>query len=123
MRAVIWFTLLFVVAVVAATSLGSNDGLVSLYWDGWRMDVSLNLALLVLVGGCFALVTLIQAVTTLVGLPRRALEWRVARRDRSARRTQLAAELIRQASAQSRHVGVPRPEATLAALSTAAAGR
>ena len=84
MRAVIWFTLLFVVAVVAATSLGSNDGLVSLYWDGWRMDVSLNLALLVLVGGCFALVTLIQAVTTLVGLPRRALEWRVARRDRSA---------------------------------------
>ena len=84
MRAVIWFTLLFAVAVVAATSLGSNDGLVSLYWDGWRMDVSLNLALLVLVGGCFALVTLIQAVTALVGLPKRALEWRVARRDRSA---------------------------------------
>ena len=43
--------------------------------------------------------------------------------DRNARRTQLAAELIRQVSAQARHVGVPRPEATLAALSTAAAGR
>src|SRR5512143_1957204 len=84
MRAVIWFTLLFAVAVVAATTLGTNDGLVSVYWGGWRMDVSLNLALLVLVGGCFALVTLIQAVNALVGLPRRALEWRVARRDRSA---------------------------------------
>jgi HemY protein len=84
MRAVIWFTLLFAVAVVAATTLGTNDGLVSVYWAGWRMDVSLNLALLVLVGGCFALVTLIQAVNALVGLPRRALEWRVARRDRSA---------------------------------------
>ena len=84
MRAVIWFTLLFVVAVVAATTLGTNDGLVSFYWSGWRMDVSLNLFLLVLVGTCFALVTVIQAITALVGLPRRALEWRVARRDRSA---------------------------------------
>jgi HemY protein len=56
----------------------------SLYWGGWRMDVSLNLFLLVMVGACFALVTLIQGVSALVGLPRRALEWRVARRDRSA---------------------------------------
>jgi len=84
MRAVIWFTLLFAVAVVAATTLGTNDGLVSFYWNGWRMDVSLNLFLLALVGACFALVTMIQAVNALVGLPRRALEWRVARRDRSA---------------------------------------
>jgi HemY protein len=84
MRTVIWFTLLFAVAVVAATTLGSNDGMVSFYWSGWRMDVSLNLFLLVLVGTCFALVTLIQAVNALVGLPRRALEWRVARRERSA---------------------------------------
>ena len=84
MRTVIWFTLLFAVAVVAATTLGSNDGMASLYWGGWRMDVSLNLFLLVMVGACFALVTLIQGVSALVGLPRRALEWRVARRDRSA---------------------------------------
>lgn len=84
MRAVIWFTLLFAVAVVAATTLGTNDGLVSVYWSGWRMDVSLNLALLVLVGSCFALVTVIQAVGALIGLPRRAHEWRIARRDRSA---------------------------------------
>jgi len=84
MRAVVWFTLLFAVAVVAATTLGSNDGLVSFYWSGWRMDVSLNLFLLVLVATCFMLVTLIQGVGTLTGLPRRAREWRVARRDRSA---------------------------------------
>jgi HemY protein len=84
MRAVIWFTLLFIAAVVAATTLGTNDGLVSFYWNGWRMDVSLNLFLLVLVGTCFALVTVIQTVSTLVGLPKRALQWRVARRDKSA---------------------------------------
>ena len=84
MRAVIWFTLLFIAAVVAATTLGTNDGIVSFYWNGWRMDVSLNLFLLALVGTCFALVTVIQAISTLVNLPRRALQWRVARRDKSA---------------------------------------
>jgi uroporphyrin-3 C-methyltransferase len=42
--------------------------------------------------------------------------------DRSAKRTVLASELIRQVVGQARHVGVPRPDDTLAAL-TAAAGR
>lgn len=84
MRAVVWFILLFVVAVVAATAFGANDGLVSLYWSGWRMDVSMNLFLLALIATCAALVTIFQAVNGLVGLPRRAHEWRVARRDRTA---------------------------------------
>lgn len=84
MRAVVWFILLFVVAVVAATTFGANDGLVSLYWSGWRMDVSMNLFLLALLATCLALVTIFNAVNALVGLPRRAHEWRVARRDRTA---------------------------------------
>jgi len=84
MRAVIWFVMLFVVAVVAATTFGANDGLVSLYWSGWRMDVSMNLFLLALLVTCLALVTIFQAVNGLLGLPRRAHEWRVARRDRTA---------------------------------------
>ena len=84
MRVVIWFVLLFVVAVVASSTLGANDGLVSVYAGRWRFDVSLNLFLLALVGSCFVLVTVIQAVNSLFGLPQRAREWRVARRDRSA---------------------------------------
>ena len=84
MRATIWFVLLFVVAVVAATTLGTNDGLVALYWRGWRFDISLNLFLLLLFGTCFLLVSAIQALNSLIGLPQRAREWRVARRDRSA---------------------------------------
>ena len=84
MRAVIWFLLLFAVAVVAAATLGTNDGLVSVYWGAWRLDTSLNLFLLVLVGACFVLVSAIQAINALTGLPQRAREWRVARRDRSA---------------------------------------
>ena len=84
MRSIIWFVLLFGVAVLAASTLGTNDGLVTFYWRGWRVDVSLNLFLLALLGSCFVIVTAIQALSALVGLPRRAHEWRVARRDRSA---------------------------------------
>lgn len=84
MRSVIWLVLLFVAAVVAATVFGTNEGLVSFYWGGWRMDMSLNLFILLLLGTCFVLVTLMQAITVLTGLPQRAREWRTARRDRSA---------------------------------------
>ena len=84
MRSVIWFVLLFGAAVVAASTLGANDGLVSVYAGTWRFDVSLNLFLLVLVGGCFALVSLIHAANRLIGLPERARLWRVARRERAA---------------------------------------
>lgn len=84
MRNIIWFVLLFGVAVLAATTLGTNDGLMTFYWRGWRVDVSLNLFLLALIGSCFVIVTAIQTLSSLGGLPRRAREWRVARRDRSA---------------------------------------
>jgi uroporphyrin-3 C-methyltransferase len=43
--------------------------------------------------------------------------------DRNSRRTQLAAELVKQVAAQSRQVSLPRPDDTLAALAAAAAGR
>ncbi len=84
MRSVIWLVLIFVAAVVAATSFGSNDGLASFYWNGWRFDMSLNLFILLLLGTCFVLVTVMQAIGVLTGLPQRAHEWRTARRDRSA---------------------------------------
>ena len=83
MRLAIWFVLLFAVAVVAAATFGTNDGLASFYWGSWRLDLSLNFFVLLLVGTCFLLVAVIQAVNSLVGLPQRAREWRTARRDRS----------------------------------------
>ena len=43
--------------------------------------------------------------------------------DRSARRTGLAADLVKQVAAQARQVSLPRPDDTLAALATASAGR
>jgi HemY protein len=84
MRAVIWLVLLFVVAVVAATTLGGNDGLVTFYWGGWRLDLSLNLFIVGLLVTCFVLVSAINGVNALIGLPERAREWRSARRERAA---------------------------------------
>ncbi len=84
MRTIIWFLLLFAVAVVAATTFGANDGIVSIYWGDWRLDTSLNLFLITLTLACVALLSVFQALNSLVGLPRRAHEWRVARRDRTA---------------------------------------
>jgi len=84
LKLVIWLLLLACAAVVAASTLGTNDGLVTFYWRSWRADVSLNLFLLALFATCFVIVLAIQGVSSLVGLPKRAHEWRVARRDRSA---------------------------------------
>ncbi|HEY9065660.1 MAG TPA: heme biosynthesis HemY N-terminal domain-containing protein [Burkholderiaceae bacterium] len=84
MRNVIWLVLLFAAAVVAATALGKNDALVTFYWDPWRADLSLNFFLCLLFLTCILLVLAIQGVSALIGLPQRAREWRVARRDRSA---------------------------------------
>ena len=84
MRGVIWLVLLFVVAVVAATTLGSNDGLVSLYWAGWRTDLSLNLFVILVLGACAVLIMSAQAINSLISLPRRAGRWRGLRRERAA---------------------------------------
>jgi HemY protein len=84
MRRVIVLILLFVVAVVAATTLGSNDGLVSIYWSGWRSDISLNLFVLVVLGFCVVLMAAVQALNALISLPQRAGEWRALRRERAA---------------------------------------
>ncbi len=84
MRGLIWILLLFVVAVVAATTLGRNDGLVSLYWGGWRTDLSLNLFVLALLAACATLMLAVQAINRVVSLPQRAGEWRALRKERAA---------------------------------------
>jgi len=84
MRGVIWFILLFVAAVVAALTLGDNDGLVTFYWAGWRLDLSLNFFLLLAIAMGLVTMSLVQAINALVGLPERAREWRAQRHERAA---------------------------------------
>jgi HemY protein len=80
----IWLLMLFVVAVLAAGTLGANDGLVSIYWSPWRIDLSLNLFLLLLLVSGFALHAAVGAVYSLIGLPERARLWRTERRASAA---------------------------------------
>lgn len=84
MRYILWLLLIFAAAVVAAVTLGRNDGTVTIAWQGWRADLSLNLFLATLVLACVALVIALQAVDSLLSLPNRAREWRVLRRERAA---------------------------------------
>ncbi|RZU02831.1 heme biosynthesis HemY N-terminal domain-containing protein [Rivibacter subsaxonicus] len=84
MRTVIWLLLLAGLAALAATLLGSNDNTVTIYWAPWRLDLSLNFFILLLVLALIAGNILLQGITALAGMPRRAREWRVARRDRTA---------------------------------------
>ncbi len=84
MRNVIWLVLLFAVAVVAALTLGDNEGLVSFYWSGWRLDLSLNFFLLAALLIGFAAVSTVHAVNALIGLPTRARQWRALRLERAA---------------------------------------
>jgi HemY protein len=84
MRSIIWIVLLALVAVVAATTLGANDGLVSIFWGGWRTDLSLNLFVILLLVTCVVLVSAANALGSLLSLPRRAGEWRALRRERAA---------------------------------------
>ncbi|WP_089417770.1 heme biosynthesis HemY N-terminal domain-containing protein [Vitreoscilla filiformis] len=84
MRAVIWLVLLFAAAVATATLLGRNDALVSIYYGGWRLDVSLNLFLLGLAVSVFGAYRLMRTADSLWNLPTRAREWRALKRERAA---------------------------------------
>jgi len=84
MRWVVWLLLLFAVAVLAAGTLGNNSGVVSVYWPPYRLDLSLNLFVLLLLGAGLVAHATTAAVSRLIGLPARAREWRGQQRERAA---------------------------------------
>ncbi len=81
MKLVVWLVLLFAVAVVVAMTLGANDGLVSFYWRGWRVDLSLNFFVISLLGVFIGLSGSVRFARWLTGLPARAKAWRAERRE------------------------------------------
>jgi len=84
MRQVVWLLFLFVVAVIAAGTLGNNEGLVVVYWPPWRIDLSLNLFVLLWVAVGVAAYLIVGAGVRLAGLPERARIWRGQQRERGA---------------------------------------
>ena len=76
MKTVIWVILLAVAAVVSAAVLSQNDGLVSIFYAGYRVDTSLNVAVIALVLFVIVLYVALKAINGLLSMPRRAHEWR-----------------------------------------------
>lgn len=84
MRIIVWILLLAIVAIVAAGTLGANDGTVTIQWQSWLVDISLNFFVVGVAATCLAIYAVVQAIDSLLGLPKRAQQWRITRRDRTA---------------------------------------
>jgi len=83
MRAALWFLALFAVAVAVALFAGNNQGTVTVFWPPYRVDLSLNLVLLSLLGGFAVLYVALRTLAVLLELPRQARRWRVQQRERA----------------------------------------
>lgn len=83
MRAALWLLALFGVAVAIALFAGNNQGTVTLFWPPYRVDLSLNLVLLLLFAGFVFLHAALGALVALFDLPRQALRWRSLQKERA----------------------------------------
>ncbi|MDO8280051.1 MAG: heme biosynthesis HemY N-terminal domain-containing protein, partial [Burkholderiaceae bacterium] len=83
MRAALWLLALFGVAVAVALFAGNNQGTITLFWPPWRLDLSLNLVLLLLVAGFVFMHAVLRALAALFDLPRQALRWRTQQKERA----------------------------------------
>lgn len=82
MRAALWLLVLFAIAAAVALFAGNNQGTVTVFWPPYRLDLSLNLVLLLLVAAFLLLHTALRALSALFDLPRQALRWRIQQKER-----------------------------------------
>ena len=83
MRGALWLLAIFAAAVGVALFAAQSTGTVTLFWPPHRVDMSLNLVLLLL-SAAFLLVHLaLSAVAALLNLPTQAKAWRTAQRERA----------------------------------------
>jgi HemY protein len=82
MRAALWFLAIFAAAVGVALFASQSDGTVTLFWPPHRVDISLNLVLLLLLAAFVLLHFALRAVAALLELPTRAKAWRATQRER-----------------------------------------
>ena len=83
MRAAFWFIALFGVAVAVALFAGDNDAVVSLFWAPHRVDISLNLMVLLLFAAFALLHFALKALSVVASLPVQARRWRAQQKERA----------------------------------------
>jgi HemY protein len=77
MRAALWLIALFAVAVASALLAGGNDSTVTVFWSPYRVDLSLNLVLLLLMVFLTVVHFAWLALSALFELPHQARRWRL----------------------------------------------
>ena len=85
MRWVFWILGLFALAVVVALALRFNDGYALLVWPPYRVELSLNLLLILAGAGFAAGYLLLRFIFGAIALPARVREYRERRRHEDAR--------------------------------------
>lgn len=83
MRAALWLLALFAVAVAAALFAGNNQSTLTLFWPPHRIDLSLNLVLLVLVAVFVVVHLALRALAALFEMPAQARRWRNQQKERA----------------------------------------
>lgn len=83
MRAALWLLALFGIAAALALFAGNNQSTVTLFWPPWRVDLSLNLVLILLLAAFVLLHTALRALAALFDLPKQAQRWRTQQKERA----------------------------------------
>jgi len=83
MRAALWLVALFAIAVASALFAGNNQASITLFWPPHRVDLSLNLFLLLLTGGFITLHLAMRALSALMSIPQQARRWRLLQNERA----------------------------------------
>ena len=84
MRGLLWLLTLFALAVGIALAARFNDGYLLLVLPPYRAEISLNLAVMLVLGGFAMLYALLRAAALTLALPRRVREYRERRRREKA---------------------------------------
>ena len=91
MRTLIWIVVIVALAVGLTLLAHNNTGYVLLVLPPYRVELSLNLLLVLLAAGFAVGYALVRVISTTVRLPRQVREYRLARRREKARTTLLEA--------------------------------
>ena len=83
MRIVLSILALFAIAAAMALVAGNNQGTITLFWPPYRIDMSLNLVLLLLVATFVLVHVALRALSALFAMPREARRWRLQHKERA----------------------------------------
>lgn len=130
MRGLLWLIAAFALAAGLSVAMHENDGHVLLLYPPWRVDLSLNLFVALLVAGFVGAYFLVRVVAHTLGLPAYVRAYRIRRRETRARealeqslQALYEGRYARATKCASRAFELGRPQALAAIVAASAAQR